>query len=77
MEEEKQELDAIYSDRDHLSINSNRTLMRCVSEKTLPFSDFSHKKKHNYDKLRGYVEGLREERAEMEKQLIVLAKRYE
>ena len=77
MEEEKEYLDAIYCDRSQITASSVRTMLRCVSERTLLWHDDPKRKTPNYEKLKGYIDGLKQERTDMERELMILAEKYE
>jgi hypothetical protein len=78
VEEEKEYLDAIYCDRSQLTAtSSDRPMLRCVSERTLLWHDDPKRKSPNYEKLKGYIDGLKHERNEMERELLLLAAKYE
>ncbi len=78
MEEEKEYLDAIYCDRSQITATStHRPMLRCVSERTLLWHDDPKRKSPNYEKLKGYIDGLKQERSDLERELMILAGKYE
>lgn len=57
--------------------SKNSNLNRCVSESSLRWSHSTKKRSVNYDKLKDYIESIKEERNQLEKELINLTKKYE